>query len=304
MALPEPRNFGFQSVPAVQRWMGGAVIANTYGIESMYWNPAGLASLEGTEAAFTHLPYFADIDVDFGGIATHIEGFGTLGLGAKVISIGNIEETTDAFPDGTGRFFDPTMAVIGLTYSKVLTSNVSFGVTGNLIHERIFEVSATGVAFDVGFLYEPKWRGVHMGLTLKNYGPEMEFSGRGFERKLNDDHKASPNSATFDLPSSINLGLAYDFVTEGLNVATLSGNFRSNNFSEDLWQSGVEYVYDQKYFIRGGYNFSSQDNYMYGMSFGAGLIVPLGESKIGFEYSWTETEFFTNNQYFTVKFNF
>ena len=83
--------------------MGGAVVASAYGVESMFWNPAGLASLEGTEAMFSHLPYMADIDVNFAGVATKIEGFGTLGAGAKVVSIGNIKETTEQYPDGTGR---------------------------------------------------------------------------------------------------------------------------------------------------------------------------------------------------------
>ncbi|MGD8922169.1 MAG: hypothetical protein PVH24_02895, partial [Candidatus Zixiibacteriota bacterium] len=50
--------------------LGGSVVSDAYGVEAMYWNPAGLASLDGTEAIFTHLPYFADINVNYVGLGT------------------------------------------------------------------------------------------------------------------------------------------------------------------------------------------------------------------------------------------
>ena len=283
--------------------MSGAVLSTSEGVEAMYWNPAGLASLEGTEAMFTHLPYFADIDVNFVGVETAIEGFGTLGFGAKVVSIGDIAETTDEFPDGTGREFDPSLTVINLTYARILTANVSFGITGMLINENVFEAKATGAAFDVGFVYDPRWKGLSLGLTIKNYGPEMSFSGNGFQRNA-EGRPLSPESAPFELPSSINIGVAYDFLDRGPHMASLAGNFRSNNYQEDFWQGGFEYGYNDLYFIRGGYTFSDQDDYLYGLSLGGGLSYAFGETKIAFEYAWSETEFFDDNQYFTVRVNF
>jgi len=283
--------------------MGGSVVSNTTGVEAIYWNPAGLADLEGTEVMFTHQPYIADIDVNFAGIATRVEGFGTLGLSAKIVSIGDIEETTEEQPAGTGRVFSPSMAILGLSYSRVLTANVSFGVSGMFIHEDVFEVSATGVAFDVGFQYDPRWRGLSMGLSIKNYGPSMSFSGRGFRREL-DGRSGAAESAPFELPSSINLGVAYDFLEDGANFASVSANFRSNNFYSDFWQAGAEYVYDGKYSLRGGYAFSEEDNYLYGASVGAGVILNVGGTDLSFEYSWQETDVFDDNQFFTVKAKF
>ncbi|MEP0827534.1 MAG: PorV/PorQ family protein [Candidatus Zixiibacteriota bacterium] len=283
--------------------MGGAVTANASGVESIYWNPAGLASLEGTEAFFSHQPYIADIDVNFVGVATNMSDFGILGVGAKIVSIGDMEETTEEFPDGTGRVFNPSLSVLSLSYARTLTYNVTFGATGMYINERIFEVSASGVAFDVGFIYRPNWHGVSLGMVIKNYGPEMKFSGRGFDRVL-DLRPARPVAATFDLPSSFNLGMSFDFLSNGPNLATVSGNFCSNNYSEDLWQGGLEYGYDGKYFLRAGYNYSQQESYLYGFSFGAGLTLNFGNTDVTFEYSWTETETFDNNQYFTGRINF
>ncbi len=283
--------------------MGGAVLSTVSGIESMYWNPAGLASLEGTEAAFTYLPYFADIDVNYVGIAKGIEGFGTIGFGYKGVSIGDIEETTEDYPDGTGRVFSPNLTVLNVTYAREFTANVAFGVTAMFINEDIFEVQASGIAFDVGFIYRPQWYGLSIGMAIKNYGPEMAFDGIGFDRELND-RPARQVAAKFDLPSSINVGVGYDFLDDGKNLANLSGNFRSNNYADDYWQGGAEYVYDGKYALRAGYNFSEQDSYLFGVTFGAGLVVPLGGVDLSFEYSWNETEVFDDNQYFTLKANF
>ncbi|MBD3258017.1 PorV/PorQ family protein [candidate division GN15 bacterium] len=283
--------------------MGGAVLADVSGIEAMYWNPAGLADLEGTEAMFTHLPYMADIDINFFGIATYLEGLGTVGVGAKIVDIGTIQETTEADPDGTGREFSPTLTVLNLTYSRILTANVSVGVNAMYIREDIFEVSASGVAFDVGFTYDPGWRGLRLGLVVKNYGPEMSFSGRGFERSLGQ-RPARPNAATFDLPSSLNIGLSYDLLDQGPSVASLSGNFRSNNYSQDQWTGGFEYAYNERYFLRGGYTYADQDEFVYGATFGAGLTYPMGDTKLIFEYAWNDVETFDANQYFTLRFAF
>ena len=279
--------------------MGGSIVANAYGIEAMYWNPAGLATLEGTEAMFSYLPYIADIDQNFVGIATNIEDFGTIGAGAKVMSIGDIEETTDDFPDGTGRVYSPSFTVLNLTYAKVLTANVSFGATMMYISEQIQEVSATGIAFDLGFQYDPGWHGVRLGLAMKNYGAEMTYSGHGF-----DGSDAGSRPVGFDLPASLNIGMAFDFLDDGVNLATLTGNFRSNTYSNDLIQGGFEYAYNNLYFIRGGYNYSQQDEWINGATLGGGLTYMLGETRLTFEYAWNQTEVFDDNQYFTVSAGF
>lgn len=283
--------------------MGGSVVANVSGVESIHWNPAGLASLEGTEVMFTHQPYLADIDVNFGGVGINIEGFGVLGIAAKVVSIGKMEETTQDQPEGTGRIFSPSLATIGVTYAKVLTANVQFGATAKFISESIFEVSATGVAFDVGFIYDPRWRGFTLGVAIQNYGPTMQFSGQGFQNSV-EGHSQAAESKEFELPSSINMGMALDFLDDGPNLASATANFRSNNFSEDYYMGGLEYVYDGKYSLRGGYNYTVQDNWLYGASLGAGVKFALGSTDLTLEYSWTQTEVFDANQYWTLKASF
>lgn len=292
--------------------MAGANVADVQGTEALFWNPAGVGHQVGTEAMFSHLEYIADISINYFGVTTNIEDFGALGLHAKVISIGEMEVTTEAQPQGTGATFSPTFSIIGATYSRVFTDRVSFGVTASMVNERIEQVSATGYAFDFGFIYDPLWQGLKFGIVLKNYGPQMRFDGEGFNVSV-DPPDTEPGtqkktfrsqSAEFELPAFVQLGVSWDAINQDANRAVVSGSFQSNNFSEDEFRGGIEYGYDDMFFLRGGYVATNQDSYMYGLTLGGGVKYSWGQNTITFDYSWVQTEFFDDNQYFTVKFAF
>ena len=296
--------------------LGGAIGADVYGTEAIFYNPAGVSMVEGTEAMFSHLSYFADMDLNYFAVTRSFEDIGSFGFSAKVLSVGDITKTTvDAStPEGTGEVYNPTLAVIGVTYSRIMTDRVAFGVTGNIIHESVDRASAKGVAFDFGVNYDTKWKGLTLGFVIKNIGPEMRYSGAGFEYDVqapgtspvvSPQKTFTAQSAQFELPSWISFNAAMDFLNMEQNRATFFGEFQSNNFSKDLYRAGAEYAFDEKYFLRAGYTIDSdQEDYLYGMTFGAGFIVTLGETDVTFEYSWNETEYFDNNQYFTGKINF
>jgi len=292
--------------------LGGAGVAEAIGAEAIYWNPAGVAFYDGTEVMFTHLEYFADISVEYFAVTTAIEDFGSLGISAKVMSFGDIPKTTVANPEGTGEIISPTYAVVGLTYSRQFTDRVAFGVTGQLVNEKIEQQSATGMAFDFGFIYDPGWQGLRFGLVIKNYGPDMRFSGPGFDVDNNvpgsepgtTDKTYRTQSASFELPSSVQIGASWNLLDIENSRATLMGNFQSNNSSRDEFRGGLEYAFNDMFFLRGGYVNSGQDSYMYGATFGAGLKLMWGNTSIAVDYTWMQTEFFDDNQFFTVTFGF
>ncbi|MCK4857399.1 MAG: PorV/PorQ family protein [candidate division Zixibacteria bacterium] len=295
--------------------MGGTVVANSYGVDALYWNPAGAAMQQGTEVMLSHLDYFADMDVEYAAITTNIEGFGTLGASVKVLSVGDILKTSwDDEQGDAGEYFNPSVSVIGLSYARQFTDRVSFGFTAAFINQKVDLATAKGVVFDFGFGYNPQWQGLRFGVVIKNLGPSMRFDGPGFQFNVIPDDN-DPNSAAktvrkqstnFELPSSIQLGAAWDLLnTNELHSMEVTGLFQANNFSNDEFKGGVEYAYNDIFFLRGGYIASQQDNYIYGASLGAGLKVSLGEtSNIAFDYSWVDNEFFDAHSYFTVKFAF
>ena len=73
------------------------------------------------------------------------------------------------------------MLVAGVSYARQLTERISVGVTANLVTETLGEVSATGVAFDVGVVYDnlAEINGLSFGVVMKNVGPQMQYDGSG-----------------------------------------------------------------------------------------------------------------------------
>jgi hypothetical protein len=307
--------------------MGGSAVADIYGVEALFWNPGGVAMVEGTEVAFSYLRYIADIDLGYMGATRNLGQFGALGFSVKILDIGEIEATSETSPNPdltTGDVFSPSFAVLGLTYSRQISTDLSFGLTGMYVHEKIWQETATGVAFDLGFIYNPAWKGFKFGGVMKNFGPDMRFDGPQFEKTLTDpdldpnapDKPVRTQSAYFELPSYVQLGISWDLYDVGESRVTTSSVFQSNNFSRDELKGGFEYCYNDMISFRGGYtsDFSGKekilgtdeetDQYLYGLTLGVGLKTRLGKTELSVDYSWMQTEFFDDNQFFTLTFGF
>ncbi len=294
--------------------LGGSFIAEVTGVESIYWNPAGLSSVRNVEALFSYLDYIADMKYIFSGVGVSIPNIGTIGVSGRILNIGDIIVTTEDAPEGTGEILTPTFVTLGVTYSKQMTDRVFFGTTINFITEQIDRETARGICMDFGFQYVPGIvRGLKIGVAVKNIGPNMRFSGQdlehfapvvgtpeGSERKLLRTYLAS-----FELPSYFQIGTSLDLINNETMRATVTASFKNNNFIEDEYNGGIEFMYKDMLFLRGGYVTSQQADYLYGATFGAGLKLNMGTSSLYFDYSWGQTsQFFNNTQWFSVIYAF
>ena len=291
--------------------MAGSGVAYSNGIDALYWNPAGAASVEGVDLMLSRRQYIADIDIDYLVAARPMGDLGVFGITAKVLSMGDEIVTTIADPDGNGETFSSSFSIIGLSWARTLTDRVAVGANGNVIYEKIADQTATGVAFDVGVQYNPGWNNMTFGAVIKNLGPRMRFDGRGFDQETDtsDDpngrnHSTRTQSSSFEIPSYVQLGMAYKILEQEHSVVHLTGAFQSNNFSEDEFRFGAEYAYNGAFFLRGGYTDSRQKEYLYGFTAGAGLNLALGETTLKFDYAWGESDLFEDNQTFTFLIDF
>jgi opacity protein-like surface antigen len=297
--------------------MGEANAATSYGLESLFWNPAGVARMNNSsQVIFSHMSYIADIGVEYGAVAANFEGFGALALSIKGLSIGDIPVTTNQNPDGTGATFSPQMLVAGLSYSRQLTDNISIGLTGNFISETLGDVSASGVSFDVGVIYDNliDLSGFSLGVVLKNIGPQMTYSGTGLLVKADivGDLKRPPayysiDAAPFELPSNFQLALGYKRDIDEMNALQFSGIYQNNNFSGDEAKIGAEYGYNNMFFIRAGYQFAVQEasDYIYGFTAGAGINYNLeGGFSIKIDYAYRYAEYFDGSNVFALTLGF
>ena len=294
--------------------MGGASVASTSGIDAIFWNPAGLGrSSNDATALFSHMTYLADISINYFAVGVNFKDFGTIGFSLKSLNIGEIAVTTNDFPDGTGELITPTFVTLGITYSRLLADNISVGFTTSLITERIDRVSATGLAINAGVQYSNLGSipGLNLGVVVKNIGPQMKFDGSGLLAAGEVDGRQSfykLESGSFELPSTIEIGASYSRKLSEDNSLTLTSLFQNNNFSEDEYKFGAEYSFQNMFFIRGGWNFAQQSSpqieYIFGPTFGAGVDYSLTDVRIGVDYAFRHTEYFSGNHVITLRLGF
>ncbi len=295
---------------------GGAFVSNLTGLESVYYNPAGLDVLPGAEAMFSYMNYIADINVSYFGASATLGDFGSIALTIKTFDFGDIPITTAAFPDGDGRTYSPSFLTFGLTYSKLITDRISIGTNFKLISESIQNTTANGLAIDFGVQYRFDQQ-LSIGAALMNIGPNMRYSGPELQQRTNvsGSNPGSPSgsfeivSEGFQIPSYFQLSVSYDYNINEQNNFVLGSAFIANNSLEDKFNFGLEYGFMNTFFLRGGYAIlvgEGSENSIYGITAGAGIAYDLGEDfGFVFDYAYRDVkEFPSSNHMFTVKMAF
>ena len=232
-------------VPSAKHLSGGGAAATATGMDATFWNPAGLAMSEnGVDAIFSNRQYFADIDNSFFGIATDIGDY-KVGVSVRTFNIGDIDETTVFYPDGTGQVFTPNFSILGATFARKLSDNTSVGINANLIREGFGRVAATGVAYDLGVQYRGLLgrEGLDVGFAMKNFGSPMKYDGEGLGVMASPVDGDRPveyyklDAAAFDLPFVFDMGMSYNIAGADIGVT-----YTSNYYSTDELKLSVGYA--------------------------------------------------------------
>ena len=147
---------------------------------------------------------------------------------------------------------------------------------------------------------------------MKNIGPDMRFSGPDFEERVQvpgDDPSAQPHvvqlrSASFELPSYLQIGAVYDLRFAENRTLSVMGAFQGNNFNTDEYRLGGEFMLGEWLALRAGFTgqlaFAEEDrmdDYLYSYSYGAGLNFKLGATPFRFDWAGMAVgEFFDDTQ--------
>lgn len=293
---------------ATSGW-GNAGMAMVSGVEAMWGNVAGITSTNSINLNFSYTNWLQGSGVNaysFGFTARVSESV-VAGLYVMSFNPGEIERTTTEYPDMTLGTFKPSLMNINVAVAKSFSNSIHAGFVLKIISESISDMVGTGVALDAGIQYVTGITdNIHFGITLKNIGPTMKFSGDGLVFKAKPDsfwgssltviHRADQ----FELPTQLNIAAAYDFnFTNGYRL-TAAGNFTSNSFSKDQVTLGLEASFKDYLIIRGAYtiengiwkdiNVDECTNVNNGLSLGASVQAPLGENmKVSVDYSYQHT---------------
>jgi hypothetical protein len=309
--------------------MAGANSARVRGLEAQFLNIAGTAYTRKTEVLFNRSSWLqgTDIFINTFGLTQGVGETGTIGFGVVAINAGKIDITTEEQPEGGLGTYNPTFYNISFSYAKMFSDNIFGGINIKMLSEQIPNAAARGVAIDAGIQYHTgKYDQIHFGIALKNWGPKMSYVGDGLSRQasaLNTDGNSyeltvSNRSASFELPTLINIGGAYDFYltkdSTGLlktNRFSMNLNYTSNSFSYDNFILGLEYSWKEILMFRGGMFLENglfgddRRNAFTGPACGMTFELPFNDkrSTIGLDYSYRFTNPFGGTHSFGVRLN-
>lgn len=258
--------------------MGGAFTATANDISAIYWNPAGLAMENSGEAGFNHINWFADINYDFAGVSTYIDGVGTIGAYVSVLSTEDMMVRTLERPEGTGEYFSFGDLAIGISYARSLTDNFSIGFNAKYIREHIWHMSAVGFALDVGVLYKiPILNEFRLAASISNFGTKMQLDGRDilliYQSGAGDGNLINTKVEldSWDLPLLFRVGVAADIIKNNTHRLTTAIDAVHPNDNTESLNLGLEYGWNDIFFVRGGYHALFERNTEKGFTLGAGL---------------------------------
>ncbi len=266
--------------------MGDVGVATSADANGNHYNPAKLAHIKqdmGFSVSYT--PWLSriinDMSISYLSGYKKIDDLQAVGISMRYFDLGDIQ-LTDGVGNPIGQFNPREYAIDG-TYSRILSDNLSLGITGRFIHSNLSGNIASNnndarpgmsVAADIGVLYQTELNtsqpsNIAFGASITNIGSKITYN----------------NESDLDfIPTNLRIGTAYTMGLDPYNsltfavdfnklmvptpfggnqdAALLSGMFGSftdapNGFSEEMQEisisSGVEYWYNEIFSARAGY---------------------------------------------------
>lgn len=167
--------------------------------------------------------------------------------------------TTEEEPDGTGEFFQVMNLSLRLTYARQLTDRLRVGGALKYIREQIFTAYMQSFVFDIGSNFDTGIYGMILGMSVSNFGPDVQFHGEGLEIVVSDttsrDGKLSKITKKFSVPLTFRLGIQKDVWIGGIDdMDRLTVSIDGINPIDYIVYGGlgVEYSWRDMAYVRGG----------------------------------------------------
>ena len=268
--------------------MGEAFVSVANDPSAMFWNPAGIGSLQRREAQISTVEYPADIRFNYLAAVFPTEKLG----GSLGIQLGGLAtdmpETDEFHPFGTGRTFTFTDFVAGVTYARRFTDKLLIGFGAKYAREdygsQLDEPTTSSILFDIGSIYYLGYKSFRVGMSLTNFGADVGPGGTF----VSNNNGATRSYDKFTAPTMFRYGLGFEpLERENLRVTTaLEATQASDNAIE--YRAGTEVLVAGHLALRGGYNIK---NDAFGGAVGAGFRGQVGNFNGQLDYSYTDASY-------------
>ncbi len=299
------------SVGARPIGMGGAYVASSEDVSSLYWNPGAFAQSGKTQFAFTNTEWLVGTKFQWFGLAYNIDGENFIGVSLTSLDYGDEDVTTVEFPEGTGEKWSAKDLAIGISYSRLLTDRFSLGGTVKYVSQTLWNESASAFAFDLGLLFVTDFNGLRLGMSMSNFGGDLKLDGKDLLTRIDINTSLVGNLKTeaWPMPILFRVGVAMDVVKSDELKLTVAADALRPGDNEESLNLGGELGWNDMIFVRGGYKsllrtksqVFQREDLQEGLSLGAGLKYRAeGIATLEVNYAFTKFGLFGNLNTITV----
>jgi len=258
--------------------MGESFVAVSDDISALYWNPAGLSEFTENAITASYTQWFVDTKIQYFGGVYKFGGNNTIGISVNALQTEDMKVTTELQPFGTGEFFRFSDIAIGLSYSRKMTEQFSFGFTVKYIEEKLGSLKMTGIVGDLGTYYKTGLGTSRFAVVIANFGGQISPSGTitSVNGVQNSEWQQFPP------PTFFRIGFAIEPIMNETNRLTTSIQLNSPNDNAENVNLGFEYAFKEFLFFRCGYKINvDSENF----SAGAGIKLPISFAMSQLDYS-------------------
>ena len=267
--------------------LGESFVAVANDPSTIYWNPAGVASLLRQEVQLSHIEWPADIRYENVVYVLPSQRLGgSFAFQFGVLST-EMDETTELEPFGTGRSFIFSNVVMSAAYGRRWTDKLLIGVGAKYVREDegsdVGGPVTAGVLFDMGSIYYLGYGSVRIATSLTNFGPALKPGGEYVSTYTGEvrDYDA------FDPPIMFRYGLAFEPIESDQQRLTASIEIAQPSDNSQLIKTGFEWSWQRQLALRTGYNWNAD---VMNLSAGAGLSFALGRIQGNLDYAYTDAD--------------
>jgi len=265
--------------------LGESFVAVANDPSTIYWNPAGLASLQRPEVLISHVDWPAEIHYEHAAWVVPSQRFG----GSFAIQFGvlstTLEETTELQPFGTGRSYLFSDVVAGVAYARRWTDKLLVGVGLKYVREDLGSdiggPTTNAALVDMGSIYYLGYGSVRIATSLTNFGPEMTPGGQ-FVSPVTGEVRSYDG---FDPPIQFRYGLAFEPIENKHQRLTTSIEIAQPADNAQRVKAGLEWTWERVLALRTGYDFNADE---LKFAAGAGLNLNVGQRQGTLDYAYTD----------------
>lgn len=260
--------------------MGGVFNHVQGDLASVFYNPAGLATVDKRSFFFNMTNWLVEMKVYHMAVSWNLDKYGVFALQAQTMDYGDIYGTVinETDPKGyteTGTLSDLSGLSVGLSYGRQMTDKFFIGGTIRLVNQKLGlndtysggalekadkQNEEGSIAFDFGTVYHTGIRSLMVTMSIRNYAGQLLYENE-----------------EFGLPQTYKVGLAANlfellpFSPGEDHAATLAIEGIDQRDRDAFMNVGLEYTLKDMVMLRGGWAAQRVEDGLGGICAGAGV---------------------------------